>query len=135
MITILALGKIKQPFVQQGMNEFLKRLQHYTKVEYLEKNSLNLDNLNGYLIALDEHGQQFTSTEFAQFLKKIDLENKNIIFIIGEAEGLSEEILKKCSKTISLSKMTFPTQLVRLIFAEQLYRAFTIINHEPYHKS
>lgn len=135
MITILALGKIKQSFVQHGMNEFLKRLQQYTKVEYIEKNNVNIEKLNGYIIALDEHGQQFASAEFAQLIKKTTLENKNLIFIIGEAEGLSEEILKKCSKTISLSTMTFPTQLVRLIFAEQLYRAFTIINNEPYHKS
>ncbi|MBI2662452.1 23S rRNA (pseudouridine(1915)-N(3))-methyltransferase RlmH [Candidatus Woesearchaeota archaeon] len=134
MITILAIGKIKQPFVQQGMHEFLKRLQQYTKIEYSEKNNLKLDNINGYVIALDEHGQPMNSLEFAQFIKKTTLEHKNLIFIIGEAKGLSEEIRKKCSKTISLSTMTFPTQLVRLIFAEQLYRAFTIINNEPYHK-
>ncbi len=135
MITLLGIGKVKQPFVQEGMQEFLKRLQSYTKIEYLEKNNLNLDNLNGYIIALDEHGSQMTSVEFAQFIKKITLEQKNIIFIIGEAQGLSPDILQKCSKTISLSKMTYPTQLVRLIFAEQLYRAFTIINNEPYHKA
>ncbi len=130
MITILAIGKVRQQFVKSGIQEFLTRLQKYGKVEYREVDSFT--SAKGYIIALDEGGTQYSSNTFAQFIKKKNLENKNITFLIGPAEGLGDV---KRDTTISLSNMTYPTQLVRLIFIEQLYRAFTIIKNEPYHKN
>ncbi|PIN73739.1 50S rRNA methyltransferase [Candidatus Woesearchaeota archaeon CG10_big_fil_rev_8_21_14_0_10_45_16] len=133
MITLLAVGKARQTFVKEGIDEYLKRVQKYLKVEYKEVSTL--DKVKGFVIALDEKGRQYSSEEFALFFKKIDLEQKDITFVIGEAEGLPKEFVKRCHAIISLSKMTFPTQLVRVLFMEQLYRALTIIHNEPYHKS
>ena len=132
MITILATGKVRERYIKEGMEEYLTRLQKYAKVVYVEKESLNVPD--GFVIALDEKGKQFTSEQFAGYLKKKTLEEKNIRFIIGGAEGIPSEVKLKCQETIALSEMTFPNQLVRLIFVEQLYRAFTIMKGENYHK-
>lgn len=133
MITIQAQGKVRQPFIKQGMQEFLKRIQKYNKVIYTEVKSLTVNSKNdNYVIALDENGKQYTSQKFATHLKSLQLNHKNITFLIGEAQGLPTNL--KCNEKISLSQLTFPTQLARLIFIEQLYRAFTIIKGEPYHK-
>ncbi len=132
MITILATGKVRERYIKEGMEEYFIRLQKYAKVMYVEKDNLNVPE--GYVIALDEKGKQYTSEQFAGFLKKKTLEQKNITFIIGGAEGIPTEIKGRCQETMALSAMTFPNQLVRLIFVEQLYRAFTIIKGEKYHK-
>jgi len=129
MIRILGLGKVKEAYVKELVQEYLQRLSKYEKVEYLDG---SVDSVKGFIIALDEKGKEFTSKEFAEYLKKINLEKKNITFVIGEAEGLPENL--KYDDKISLSKMTFPNQMVRIIFIEQLYRAFTIIKGEKYHK-
>ncbi len=132
MIHIIAVGKTKQLFVKDGVVEFLKRCGRYAKIEFVEVKSLG--ELKGYIITLDEHGKQYDSHSFAQKLSQWTMLHKEITFVIGPAEGLSSEILNKAQEKISLSLMTFPTQLARLIFVEQLYRAFTILNHEPYHR-
>ena len=89
-----------------------------------------------YLIALDENGKQWNSPELAGFIQqKANESAKNIIFLIGGAYGLHESILKRCNNKWSLSKLVFPHQLVRLILAEQVYRACTIIRNEKYHHS
>jgi 23S rRNA (pseudouridine1915-N3)-methyltransferase len=132
MITILATGKVRERYIKEGMEEYLMRLQKYAKVTYVEKDNLNVPE--GYVIALDEKGKQYTSEQFAGYLKKKTLEQKNITFIIGGAEGIPAEIKAKCNEMIALSAMTFPNQLVWVIFVEQLYRAFTIIKEEKYHK-
>lgn len=132
MITILATGKVRERYIKEGMEEYFTRLQKYAKVVYVEKDNLNVPE--GYVIALDEKGKQYTSEQFAGFLKKKTLEQKNITFIIGGAEGIPHDIKVRCHETIALSAMTFPNQLVRLIFVEQLYRACTIMKGEKYHK-
>tara|TARA_Y100000034_G_C6869829_1_gene396937 strand:+ start:967 stop:1365 length:399 start_codon:yes stop_codon:yes gene_type:complete len=132
MIRIFAIGKVRQSFVRSGMDEYLKRLTKYAKVEYKEVNSFG--KLKGFVIALDENGKNFTSEKFASFIKKNTMDNKDVTFVIGEAEGLPKDVVKNADAVISLSSMTFPTQLVRLVFLEQLYRAFTIVKGEKYHK-
>ena len=132
MITILGIGKTKEQFLKEGINEYLKRLQKYASLKYKEMESI--PETKGFTITLDIKGKEFSSEEFAEYLKKKTLEQKNITFVLGDSPGLPEEFLNKCQDRISLSKMTFPHQLVRLIFLEQLYRAFSIIHHEPYHK-
>lgn len=87
-----------------------------------------------YLVALDEHGKQFSSEALADFLQeRATASTKNIVFVIGGAFGLDEQVLKKAKTTWSLSQLTFPHQLVRLILAEQVYRACTILHNEKYH--
>jgi 23S rRNA (pseudouridine1915-N3)-methyltransferase len=86
------------------------------------------------VILLDEHGKDYRSIEFAKYLEeKISSSGKDIVFVIGGAYGFSNEVYARCNSKLSLSKMTFSHQMVRTIFAEQLYRAFTIIKGEPYH--
>ena len=87
-----------------------------------------------YLVLMDERGQQYTSMEYAQWLQKRMLSGvKRLALVIGGPYGFSEEVYARANQKISLSKMTFSHQIVRAIFAEQLYRAFTILNNEPYH--
>ncbi len=132
MIHIIAVGKTRQSFVKEGVAEFVGRLGKYAKIDYKEVEKLGV--LNGFVVALDEHGKQYDSVGFSKKVGQWTMANKEITFVIGQAEGLPKEVLERCHEKLSLSMMTFPTQLVRLIFVEQLYRAFTIIKNEPYHK-
>jgi 23S rRNA (pseudouridine1915-N3)-methyltransferase len=125
-------GKLKEKYCKLGVEEYLKRMQKYAKVQIQESSSL--ENLKGFIIALDEKGKTFTSVNFASTLQKLHLEHKNITFVIGEATGLPKEVLNRSNLTLSLSEMTFPNQLAVVVFIEQLYRAFTIIKKEKYHK-
>lgn len=98
------------------------------------KNILSRIQSNDYLVLLDDKGKQYTSVTFAQFLeKKTHIISKRIIFLIGGPYGFSDEVYNRANEKISLSKMTFTHQMVRLVFIEQLYRAMTILNNEPYH--
>ncbi len=98
------------------------------------KKILRLLGRDDYIVLLDERGKEFRSVEFAAWLQKLSQNSaKKIVFIVGGSWGFSDEIHEKADLKISLSKMTFPHQLVRLLFVEQLYRAFTIIKGEPYH--
>jgi 23S rRNA (pseudouridine1915-N3)-methyltransferase len=90
---------------------------------------------NTFLVLLDEKGKQSSSEEFADFIRKNMNSGRDIVLLIGGAYGFSDEVYSRANDKISLSKMTFSHQLVRLIFAEQLYRAMTIIRGEPYHHS
>ncbi len=142
--------------VKEVMGEYIKRIVHYTNFEVIETPDIkNIKNLSvehykqkeaeiqkkylvrsDFIILLDEFGKEYTSEKFAQFLEhKIQIGIKNPMFVVGGAYGFSEEIKKMSQAQISLSQMTFPHQLVRLIFIEQLYRAFTIIRKEKYHHS
>ena len=86
------------------------------------------------VILLDEHGKEYSSMEWAGVLeRKLSSSGRDIVFIIGGAYGFSQEVYARCNGKISLSKMTFPHQMVRVIFAEQLYRALTIMKGQPYH--
>jgi 23S rRNA (pseudouridine1915-N3)-methyltransferase len=147
-------GKANEPYVNEGIKIFTKRISHYYPVEWKifppAKNAASLSNdqvkaaesslilstlqNDDILIALDENGKQWSSVELAGFIQqKANASAKNIIFLIGGAYGLHENILKRCNHKWSLSKLVFPHQLVRLILAEQIYRACTIIRNEKYH--
>jgi len=151
-LTLLFCGKTREKHVMDGMQEYLKRIQHYYKLELIEsadiKNIADAElqkeaeaerllkhiNPGDFLVLLDEKGKEFTSRQFAGFIeKKAETGTKNIIFTVAGAYGAHTKLLNRVDAKISLSKMTFPHQLVRLLFAEQLYRACSIIRKEPYH--
>jgi 23S rRNA (pseudouridine1915-N3)-methyltransferase len=153
-VKLLLIGKTNKPFLIEGEKEYLKRLQHYIKIERIElqdiknqkhqtinqiKNAeglLFLDKIKNddYLVLLDEKGGQMTSKDFSEFINNKSINtSKNIVFVIGGAFGFSDELYERSNFKMSLSKMTFSHQMVRMIFLEQLYRACTILKGEPYH--
>ena len=153
-ITLLTVGKTDRDWVRQGLEIYLSRLRHYINFSLVEipelknvsalskqqiklkEGSLILKSIrpNDELILLDEHGREFRSLDFADFLKeRLDYASRDMVFVIGGAYGFSQEVYQRANSKISLSKMTFSHQMVRAIFAEQIYRAFTIIRGEPYH--
>ena len=148
------IGKDKLDFVTEGSKEFMKRIKRYvsTVQEYTFKSGPNAKNkelikkieaenvlkkLNksDYLILLDERGNQMSSIKFADLIGKVkqQVSNKKVIFLIGGAYGLDQSLKERANKTISLSDLTFSHQVIRVMFLEQLYRAFTILNGEKYH--
>ena len=155
-IKLLAIGKTDSNQLQQLISEYQNRLKHYIKFE-LEiipdiKNVKNLSeiqqktkegelilkklNPTDVLVLLDENGKQFTSVAFSEYLqKKMNSGLKQLVFVIGGPYGFSDALYQKAQGKISLSKMTFSHQMVRLFVAEQLYRAFTILKNEPYHNN
>jgi len=153
-MVLVLIGRTKPGFVESGMAEYLKRIGKYAKMEVRlisdSKAAARLSNrqikereggaiLKGLnkrdiVVLLDERGKEMSSPELAGFIEKRQIEGGgNLVFIIGGANGFSDEVHKRGNFIISLSRMTFSHQLVRIIFLEQLYRAFTIINNEPYH--
>lgn len=153
-ITLIAIGKTDRAELEELISIYAKRLQHYIKFEFRIipdiKNSKNLSEAQqkekegelilaqlqptDTLILLDEKGKQYTSMDFADFLqKKMNSGIKNLVMVIGGPYGFSETVYSKCSGKISLSKMTFSHQMVRLFLIEQVYRGFTILRNEPYH--
>jgi 23S rRNA (pseudouridine1915-N3)-methyltransferase len=153
-VKLLLIGKTNKSFLIEGEKEYLKRIQHYIKLERLElqdiKNQkhLTIDQIKGaegklflekiknddFVILLDEKGQQMTSKELSFFLNdKASNAPKNMVFIIGGAYGFSNELYERCNYKLGLSKMTFSHQMVRMIFLEQIYRAMSILKGEPYH--
>lgn len=153
-IKILNTGPTEVPFIREGIDHYLQRLIHYAPVEViclpgtksgkgvLPDRQKELEGLlilkkigrDDIAILLDERGKQMTSTGFSTYLQKcMNRGARNLVFIIGGAYGFSEEVYKHVPEKLSLSGMTFPHELIRLIFMEQLYRAFTIIKGEPYH--
>ena len=153
-ITLLTVGKTDIKWVSEGLEVYSSRLRHYIPCEIKEipelKNAsslsrdqirtaegkLILKNLrdSDEVVLLDEHGREFRSVEFASMLeKRLSASSRDLVFVIGGAYGFSTEVYERASSKISLSKMTFSHQMVRTIFVEQLYRAFTIIRGESYH--
>lgn len=157
-ITIIAVGKLKDKYLVQGIKEFTKRLVGYTKLQIVEladekapeslsykeidqvkekegKRILGKIPSDAYTIALAIEGKKWTSEQFAKKLDQLATYGKsNIYFVIGGSVGLSDEVLKRADVHLSFSYMTFPHQLMRLILLEQIYRAFRINRNEPYHK-
>lgn len=145
-------GRLKFPFVREGAHFYTSRLKHYIKLELEERKAPSKGKeaemikqtearalLSGLdpstkLIALDERGKSFGSLEFAQFLRKTLETAPKLCFVIGGAFGLAEEVLLKADHRLSLSHMTLNHELALLVLLEQLYRAFTILSGEPYHK-
>ena len=157
-IKLYAIGKIKTPYLKEGIEDYLIRLRPYVNVEIIEvkdeplpsepnqKEIMMAVNIEGervlklikpqeYLIALDLNKKQFTSEEFATFINQKLIDNgASISFVIGGSYGLSEALKKRSNYSLSLSNMTFLHQMTRLILLEQIYRSFKIINNETYHK-
>ncbi|WP_276389866.1 23S rRNA (pseudouridine(1915)-N(3))-methyltransferase RlmH [Eudoraea chungangensis] len=153
-IKIIAVGKTDQPELQQLIDLYLKRLAFYVKIELLVlndvKNSKNLSNFDqmnkeaeliskhiqksDMVFILDEKGKEYSSKGFAQQLQKVmNMGTKQLVLIIGGPYGFSQNFKKKANGSISLSKLTFSHQMVRLFLVEQLYRGYSILNNQPYH--
>jgi len=144
MIKIICIGKIKEKYLKEGIDDYLKRLNKYHKTEVIELADSNIVNeereilkyLNpkDYLIAMCIEGENISSLELASKIDKIFITNPNVTFIIGGSDGLTDNIKNKCNYRLSFSKMTYPHGLFRLILLEQIYRSFKILNNESYHK-
>lgn len=151
MIKIIAVGKVKEKYLNEAIKEYLKRLGKYTKVELIEVPDSKIDDpkvalekekdyINNnikekdYIITLEIEGSSFTSLELAEKINSIQIISSNITFIIGGSHGIHDEIKKKSNLSISFSKLTFPHQLFRVFLLEQIYRSYKILNNESYHK-
>lgn len=156
-INLICIGKIKEQYLKDAIQEYKKRLSRYCSLTITElpdepiPNNLNnklaeiiketesnhiLSQIkpNQYVFCLDLHGKSYSSEEFSHKLENISLTNSNITFIIGGSLGMSEKLLKTANELICFSKMTFPHQLIRVFLLEQLFRAFKISNNETYHR-
>ena len=158
-IKIIAVGKIKEKFYKEAIDEYLKRMQAYNKVEIIEvADEMAAENLSekeleqvkekegesilgkiskeDYVVSLEILGKQMDSIEFAKFIENEMAEGfgRNLVFIIGGSNGLAKEVSQRSNKKLSFGKMTYPHQLMRVILTEQIYRAYRIINGHPYHK-
>ena len=153
-IRLIVVGKTNANYLKTGESDYEERLKHYCKFEELiippiknsgklskkdlkiKEGKLILKNIDpmDQLVLLDEKGKSFSSIDFSNFLNQKLLDStKRLVFVVGGAFGFSEEIYKRADSKLSLSKMTFSHQMIRLIFKEQLYRAFTILKGEKYH--
>jgi len=153
-INLICMGDIKEKYLREAIAEYSKRLSRFADLKIIElkehvaKSSNNADiqqallkdseemkkHLKGHLICLDINGKMLSSEEFAKKIEKTSLTNSEISFVIGASNGIHENIKNLSNEKISFSKMTFPHQLMRVVFLEQLYRAFTILNNIAYHK-
>lgn len=151
---LLVVGKTSTRYIEEGINEYCRRLTRYTPflikvIADIKKNSsltkaqqkqkegeqiLATLSTSDYVMLLDEHGKQYTSVEFASMLQtKMASGLKRLVFVVGGPYGFSEEVYQRSDAMISLSKMTFSHEMIRLFFTEQVYRALTILRGEPYH--
>ena len=156
-INIICVGKIKEKFFKDSIDEYSKRLTKYCKLNILElpdekipdKINSNIENeikskecnniinhikKDSYIICLDLNGKEFSSEEFSKNIENISMQSSNITFIIGGSLGLNEKILNLANQKICFSKLTFPHQLIRVFLLEQIFRAFKISNNETYHR-
>lgn len=153
-INLLVVGKTNKTYLQDAESEYVKRLGKYIKFQKIEipelKNAKNLSEIqikeqegklilnklepHGFIVLLDDKGKEFTSKKWANWIQEqMNRGYKHVTFVIGGAYGFSEAVYEKSNSKMSLSRMTFSHQMVRLFFTEQLYRGFTILNNEPYH--
>lgn len=156
-INVICIGKIKENYLKNAIEEYSKRLSKYCKLTITElpdekipdklNNSLENDiktkecnniinhiKKHSYIIALDLNGKQFTSEEFSKKIEDLSMENSNLTFIIGGSLGLTKKLLDMCDLKVCFSKMTFPHQLIRVFLLEQVFRAFKIQKGETYHR-
>lgn len=153
-IELAVIGKTSIGYLKQGIDEYIKCLKHYVpfEIKYIDdiKNTKNISedqqkqtegakilsllDKSDFVVLLDEHGKEYTSMQYSSYIQKRMLSGvKKVVFVIGGPYGFSQEVYDRANDKISFSKMTFNHEMIRLIFTEQLYRAYTIINHEPYH--
>ncbi len=157
-INIIAVGKIKENYIQNGINNYIDRLKRFCEVNIYEVNAEKIGNNlssaqteklkkkegervlsripdNNYVISLSVKGKPMTSEGLAKSIKNIQMKSySNIAFLVGGSLGLSDEVIEQADYNLSLSHMTFTHQMIRLILLEQIYRAFKITENEPYHK-
>ncbi len=152
MIRIIFVGKAKEEWLNSAMAEYIKRLDRFTKLEIIEVKDEKITGTDtesvkrkegerilsivddDFTVALEIRGKTLSSEEFAENMKSLVMQNKKLTFICGGALGLSDEVLQRCRMKLSLSRMTFTNQMVRLILIEQIYRAFMINAGMEYHK-
>ncbi len=153
-ISLIVVGKTNSSHLRAGIDDYVKRLSHYVPFDIVTigdiKSTRNLSMAQqkeaegklilaqftaaDHVVLLDEHGKERTSMEFSQYIQKKMLGGaRRVAFVVGGPYGFSPDVYARANDKISLSKMTFSHEMIRLIFTEQLYRAFTILNHEPYH--
>ena len=153
-IILLAIGKTGEKYINEGIGQYIKRLSHYVPFEFKILPDVKITkgtsrdrqkDMEGVMfqsviqpgdvvVLLDERGREYTSREFANYLdRKMVTVAKNIVFIIGGPYGFSQEMYDRANEKLSLSKMTFSHEMIRLFFVEQIYRAMTILRGEPYH--
>ena len=151
-ITLLVVGKTTDKHLETLICDYCGRLKHYIPFDTqvigdVVKGKVSMDmqkkqegelilkavGTSAIVILLDERGEQFRSIEFATYLQKLMSSGRDVVFVVGGPYGFSKEVYDRANGMISLSKMTFSHQMIRLLFVEQLYRACTIIKHEPYH--
>ncbi len=153
-VKLVTVGKTDVPWVREGLDLYVSRLRHYVPFTLVEIPQLK--NVSAFsqeqikekegelilkqvapgetVILLDERGRQYRSVEWADWIQRqLSLGGKGLVFVVGGAYGFSQKVYDRANGLVSLSKMTFSHQMVRTVFAEQLYRAFTIIRGEPYH--
>ena len=144
MIKIICVGKVKEKFYRDAIEEYMKRLSKYHKINIIEVMDSNIkteateilkkiDNKD-YIITMEIEGKELSSKDLSNLIDKTFITNPNITFIIGGSDGLDDEIKKLANYKLSFSKLTFPHQLFRVILLEQIYRSFKIQNNETYHK-
>ena len=156
-INIVCIGKIKEKFFKDAIDEYSKRLSKYCKLNIVElpdekipeKINTNIENdikskectniinhikKDSYIICLDLNGKEFSSEQFSKKIEDVSMESSQITFVIGGSLGLNQEILSLANQKICFSKMTFPHQLIRVFLLEQIFRAFKISNGETYHR-
>lgn len=153
-ITFICISKTTEKYLLEGIAVYEKRLSHYAKFQRIEipdlKNAKNLSkeeqkrkegelilskiNNQDFVVLLDEHGKEFRSIEFSAALSKWQNQSiQHVVFVVGGPYGFDEQVYNRANTQLSLSKMTFSHQMIRLFFVEQLYRAFSILKSEPYH--
>lgn len=151
-VRLLSVGRDRSGLFEPGVQEYAARLAHYCRFELVElPEARKAKDVPGAiaeegagilsklkpgeaLVALDERGKALTSRGLAEWLGKAQGQGRDVAFVIGGAEGLAEEVRRKAALVVSLSAMTLPHRLARLVLAEQLYRAFTLLRGEPYHR-
>jgi 23S rRNA (pseudouridine1915-N3)-methyltransferase len=154
-IKLLVVGKTSNTFIKSLISDYEDRINYFINYEMIEINLKKNKNISekeikkkegikildriekkDYVVLFDENGKEYSSVEFSEFIKnKITNFSKKIIFVVGGAYGFSDDIYVRSNSLISLSKMTFSHQMIRIFILEQLYRAFTIINNHPYHNN
>lgn len=151
IVNLVCVGKIKEKYLKMAIDEYLKRIQAFARLNIIEIKERNSDNFlknlkeegndilnvvgDGYIVTLEITGEMIDSISFSEQIEKYFLyNNKKLYFVIGSSCGLDDEVKKRSNKSLSFSQMTFPHQLMRVIFLEQIYRGFSIINNNKYHK-
>lgn len=151
MIKIIAVGKIKEQFIKDALEEYSKRISRYSKLSIIEvedfesssveieqkkEKELILKNVTpkDYVITLDIEGEMVDSIQLSKKINEMQIVNSNLCFIIGGSNGLHKEVKQRANYSLSFSKLTFPHQLFRVMLLEQIYRSYKILNNESYHK-